>query len=290
MLNRDYTGIGVVLLTTAIFGLYPTATRAVYQEGANAYFIILFTTFWRTLGLTAFCYATGNGLFQNATAVSSALWNGVCQTLTIVGILGAMVYLPGPVVIIIVFSHTLLLYLFGVFKQDHDGLFSTLLAVIAALFGLSFVVQLYDATQTIHLGGLALAVMASVTTALRLYAYGQLVKDRSPATVGAEAFIVALILIAMGSVQFDPVLPDTQVGWLWASLAALSLSLGTFGIFYGIRILGAFKFSFFANLEPVFTMTFAALLIQEILSGQQYFGMALIIGSLAVYQYREQMK
>lgn len=283
--NKDLFGILVVISSAIIFALYPSATKGVYAGAGNAFFVILFTTFWRALSLAGFCVLRGRKLYTDKQSIKSSLTNGIFQTASIIGILGGMVYLPGSIVIVIMFSHTLMIYCFLVFKKEEKANIRTIISVIVALIGLSFVLNIYSNFQGIHLGGLALAFMAAIATALRLYAYGNLVKDRNPAVIGAETFIVVMIISCFGFLFYTPIAPTTQEGWIWAGIAAASLSIGNFGMFYGIRLIGAFKLSFFAKIEPVFATLFSAVLIHEFLEPSQYLGMALIIGSLLSYQF-----
>lgn len=73
----------------------------------------------------------------------------------------------------------------------------------------------------------------------------------------------------------------------FTGMAEASLALASLAMFYGIRALGAFKYSLFLKLEPVFNALFSVAFLHEILKGSQYAGMAVVIGTLALYQYME---
>jgi drug/metabolite transporter (DMT)-like permease len=282
--RRDLLGILVAIGSALIFGLYPAATRGAYAEGANAVFIILFTTFFRATTMALFCFATQRRLFAKKNDIKIAMQNGFFQTASIVGILGGMAFLPGPVVITIMFSYTLMLYLFLIFKKEEKLDVVILLTVIAAFIGLCLVVGAEDKFINLPLTGLGLAGLAALATATRMYRYGQLLKHSDPAVVGAETFIFVLIFCCALIVYEIPIWPTSLQGWLWAVLAAFSLSLGNFGMFYGIQLIGSFKFAFFIKLEPVFGAIFAFLLIGEILNPSQYVGVGIIVASLFIYQ------
>ncbi|MDD3288136.1 MAG: DMT family transporter [Alphaproteobacteria bacterium] len=282
--NKELCGILVAVGAALVFGFYPTATRAVYADGGNAVFIIIFTTFWRAMSMAAFCFATKRRLFSNKKDVRSAITNGLYQIISIIGILGGMAFIPGAMVIVIVFSYPLMLYLFLAFKGEERISLLTLLPIVVALLGLGLVLNVYNYFTGFNLIGVGLAFLAAVTAATRIYAYGQLLKDRDPAIVGAETFIFALCFCFITLSYNLPCAPTTTMGWVWGVVAAASLSAGNFGMFYGIGLLGSFKFSFFSKLEPVFAAVFSALFINEIMSVNQYIGMALVVGSLFVYQ------
>lgn len=288
--NKELAGILVITFSAMTFALYPPATRAVYANSGNIFFIILFTTFWRAFTLAGFCLIRKHGLFKNKQDTKAAIINSIFQTASIIGILGGMMYLPGAIVIVIMFTHTLILYSIYIFKDKEPLNILTITSIAVALFGLSLVLNVYGNFQGIHMGGLALAFMAAFATAARLYSFGNLVKTRNPAVVGAETFILVMAFCCLGFFFYTPIIPASTQGWLWAGVAAASLSIGTFGMFYGIRLAGAFKVSFFGKLEPIFATIFSAILIHEFLEPTQYIGIALIIGSLVLYQILKSKK
>ncbi len=192
--NKELAGTIVIIFSALVFALYPSATRAVYENAGNAFFIILFTTFWRAFTLFGFCLIKKHSLFANKQDTKSAVINSVFQATSIIGILGGMMYLPGAIVIVILFTNTLILYLVYAFKGKEPLNVLTIMSITVALIGLGLVLNVYDNFQGIHMGGLALAFMASIATASRLYSFGNLVKTRNPAAVGAETFTLVLAL------------------------------------------------------------------------------------------------
>jgi drug/metabolite transporter (DMT)-like permease len=71
------------------------------------------------------------------------------------------------------------------------------------------------------------------------------------------------------------------------AVASASLTLGSFCRCYGISLLGSSRWSLFVKLEPVFTSLFSLRLLLEILKLGQYMGIAVVIGSDALYQNSE---
>ena len=102
-------GIFVTLATAIAFGAYPPAVRAIYADGGNAVFILLVTTFARALALYLFCVLFHKPIFKTKKDIKITIIGGFLQALGIFGVFSALTYLPGAVVIIIVFTHTLML-------------------------------------------------------------------------------------------------------------------------------------------------------------------------------------
>ncbi len=131
-----------------------------------------------------------------------------------------MQFLPGPVVITILFSYTLMLYLFLVFKGEEKLNLQTLIPVFLAFIGLSLVVNVQDKLEEVSLPGLCLAFMAAIATATRFYAYGNVLKKNDPAVIGAETFIFTLLLCSLITFYQTPLLPQSTMGWVWAGSSA----------------------------------------------------------------------
>lgn len=283
-IKKEWLGILVAIGTAIFFGIYPATVRGAYADGANVVFIILLTTFFRTASTVAFCKLKGYKLFQSKTSVKTALNNGLFQTATIIGILGGMAYLPGPVVITILFSSTIMIYAFSVINGDEKPNALTLICVLSALAGLALSVGIHHNLDGLTFMGIGLSLMAAISTATRLYRYSQLSKQSHPIIIGAETFTFTLLFCCALMLYELPILPTTTQGWAFSFISATTLAIANFGMFYGVSMLGAFRYAFISKLEPIFTTLFAFLIIHEALSPLQYCGIALVVISLTAYQ------
>ena len=68
------------------------------------------------------------------------------------------------------------------------------------------------------------------------------------------------------------------------AVAALSFAGGFFGMFSGVRIIGASRTAMVMNLEPVVTIVLALLILREDLSASQFAGAALVIAAISAAQ------
>lgn len=272
-------------LCASIFaGMYPPANRAVYALGGNVMFTMIFTALGRGLLLLLFCLVTKKPLFRTRADLKQAIIGGFYQAITVLCVVASLEYLPGPIVIIVIFSHSLMLLFFLAWRGEIKLDAITIASTIMALFGLSLAVDFWHQHLHSQWLGLGLAFIAALATVSRLYVYGHQMKLRNPAIVGAEAYVFA-ILFCLAALLFKfPVPPVSAAGWGWMGLSALTGGIAAILMFYGIARLGAFKWSLFAKLEPIFTSLFSFLFLREILSVQEYLGIALVIGSLITYQ------
>lgn len=283
-------GVIITVLAAVAFGIYPAAARRGYAEGANSIFVIMFTTFVRGFGLGLYCRIRGLRLFPERAQWRPALSGGFFQAVSILGIIGSLAYLPGPVMITILFSHTIMLLLFLAYRREVRLTWVAVTTTISALFGISLVVDVWQNTSALDLRGIGLALLAALATMSRLYVFGNQVQKTDPALVGAHVFSVAFLFTLVLPLFSSPHLPGTASGIFWISICALSLVLGTLAMFYGIALLGSFQFSLLLKLEPVFTAIFAILIQNEFLSSRQYAGMVIVMTSLLAYQILSRKK
>ncbi len=286
------TKVGLLISITAAiaFGLYPAAAKAAYRSGANFSFVIILTTFARALALLIFCGLTNKTVFPPAQMRKPALIGGFWQSVSVFGIIGSLAYVPAPVTIIIMFTHTVMLLFYMAYKGEQLLDRFVILTTLAALLGVSLVVDLWDNSNNLNFIGLALALLAAIATTIRLYVFGKEVLTQNPAVVGAQVFSVAAVCSLALCLIDLPIPPQDSQGFIWLLACCASLIIGTFGMFYGIALLGSFQWSLMAKLEPVFTALFAFLILGETLKLPQYLGMLLVLFSLVTYQYISQRR
>lgn len=289
--KEEKIGTILCILCAIIFGLYPPAAKAAYENGANITFVVIFTTLVRFFALFAFAIYNNQQLFQTKKDRKLGLWGGLFQAISVIGILGGTYFIPGSIVIIIMFSYSLMLLFFSSYRGRYQLNIANLTLTVTALIGLALILDVFSASSyNLNSIGIGLALLAAFATFIRIYVYGMHDKDKSPAVTGAEAFLVASILLLFLCLWQFPVFPENIFGWLMVSASALSLAIGTFGIFYGVAMLGSYRFSMITKLEPLFTALFGFLLLGEILNPFQYLGMSIVIVSLLALQLLDKQK
>lgn len=288
--KTELTGIIICLISAMISGLYPPAARAVYLDGGNITFVVLATTFFRMVGFCIFASIKNEKIFQNLEECKTSIYAGFLQALSIIGILGGAYFLPGAVVVIIMFTYSLMLLLFSAWRGEMKLNLSNSLSTIAALLGLALVLNISENNTSYPIVGVLLSFMAAFATFGRIYIFGQQSKSRHPFVTGSEAFIVAFGVLSLLIFWDTPQLPETSFGIIMIIATSLSLAISSFGMFYGIAYLGPYKFSMIMKLEPVFTTLFGIILISDVLNTGQYIGIAIIVISLISLQVFDKQK
>jgi drug/metabolite transporter (DMT)-like permease len=283
-------GILTTIAAAMIFGAHAPAERGLYAEGGSVALVAVVTTWARALTLLLYCLLRRRPLFRTREDIKQGFIGGAFQALSALFVFSALLYLPGPIVIIILFSHTLMLLLFMAWRREIKLDIATLATTLAALIGLSLVIDLWHSQAQGNWIGIGLAFLAALAAVSRMYVYGHQTKLRPPTTVGAENFLVAAVLVTPAAFLMPWHLPQSTAGYSWLAIASLSLAGGTFLMFYGISLLGSFRYSLFCKMEPVFTSLFSVWFLGEVLKTQQYLGIAVVVGSLALYQIYQQKR
>lgn len=282
--DKRRIGFAIAVSSAIVFGFWPSAVRGVYANGGNVVFTLLLTTWVRALCMGGFCLLKRLPLFQSREDTKQAIIGGFFQAVCVIGLYAALVFLPGPLVIIILFSHTLMLLFYMAWRREIKLDRITVGTTLIALGGLSMVLNLWHTQTQGNIWGILLAFVGALATVSRLYVYGHETKTRHPIVVGAENFLLAAFFMMVVLFYDLPQAPTNVVGVAYAASGSLALTIGTMGMFYGISFLGSFQWSLFLKLEPVFTALFAALFLKEYLKSGQYIGILIVVSSLVFYQ------
>lgn len=274
----------IILSASVLFGFSWPTVRGAYLEGANNICVIMVTTFLRGVFLAGFCFYKKQSIFENKADLVTGLRSGFVQAVSVIGILGSMVYLQAPIAIVLLFTSTLMLLFFLWFKGEIEINKWLLITTAICFVGISFVVDVWNAKLSDNLIGYILIAVGAIATTSRMYIFGRQVQHKPPAVVGAQTFVFAFLFLLLLPLYKMPELPHTMLGYVWVILGGLTASLATFAMFFAIAKVGSFHFSLYNKLEPVFGSIFSAILIGEILGIGQYIGMLIVIGSLVSYQ------
>jgi drug/metabolite transporter (DMT)-like permease len=285
--GSTHKGYLLVLLAALSFGIYPAASQLAYQGGANPISLIVISTALRTLALLIAAVGKGYSAGDIYRDSFQAIGSGFLQAVSIFGIIASLRYIPGPVMITIVFSHTLMLLVLLAWRGQERLTFLSVSTSLLALLGICLVVDLVGNTDRIEWRGVTLAFIAALATASRMYAYGNQVKTAAPEIVGARAFSIATMFTLPLLLWEPPNLPTSLESVLWFALACASLMAGTVFSFKGLGIIGSFRTSLMLKIEPVLTCGYSWLMLGQLLSGSQYLGIGLVLFSLGAYQFLE---
>ena len=159
-------------------------------------------------------------------------------------------------------------------------------ATLACIGGLSLVTQSHGIMWE---PGVFYTLLAALFVALYIYTMEAYANSVSLTAVTLVQMLLLTLLAGLSAFVFEGKLqiPTKAITWGNITAAAVLCSSLAFGIqAYAQQYLSAFKVSMLTSLEPVFATIFSWLFLGEVLYISFYMGAALILGAIAVINWR----
>jgi probable blue pigment (indigoidine) exporter len=213
-----------------------------------------------------------------------ALGLGVLFAMTMFGLLQAIALLPVSIAILAYFIYPLLTGIgAAITGVERLGWRALLTAVVAFLaLGLMLGQQIAD----LSILGLVFAFGTALCRAVSLLLTRAMLSGTDARVTTWYSMVPSTVIFVAASVAVSEwQLPQT--GWGWGAFLGVSLTttLSTLLIYISTNSIGPFRTALMMNLEPLLTLTFSMLLLQEVLTPLQILGAGTMIGSLCAFQF-----
>ncbi len=278
-------GAAMVVLSTIAIAIVPTFTKLAFDGGSNTLTVVMARSIL-TVALTWFVMVVlGQSLRLGRTPLLISLATGVFYAVMLYGFLGAVAFIPVNTVILIYFTHPLLVGLVAA-RLGHEVISAKMVgALIAAFAGLGLAVGLSFAS--FNLAGIALAALSSVTCVFVVVGNGRAMKQAGSLAVIFYMMLSASITLALPLLAFGTIaLPETLSGWIGFGGVAVGYTVGTLAFFCAVPILGAVRSTMISNIEPLLGIIFALVILGERVSPLQGVGIALVLASIVVKELK----
>ena len=281
------SGFGGALLVAAgatLISVTNVVTPAIYQDGGNAitYLMLRFAGFLVLCRLWFLWRRKATALPMRDRLMSYGV--GTTYAAGAAGLLGAIAYLPVSLSVLIFYSFPLLTVLYSAVLDRRLPRPFQIFCCLMAFAGLALTLGVSD--LVLHPTGLALAAWAAVAMAGAYVWNGRALGHQDSTRVTYHMSVAGLLFAAaviLASGRFA--LPAGGSTGAWALLAAVICFAGAFfGMFGGIRLIGAVRTATIMNLEPVITVALSVWFLAEALTGLQYLGAALVVTAVLLAQ------
>jgi drug/metabolite transporter (DMT)-like permease len=280
--RRELLGIALVLSTAAMFGFAPTFARLAYDAGADVVTVLLARFVFVWLMLEAIARLRGAAPLEGR-ARRDAIGVGLLMGLVSFGYMGAIRYIPVGLASLTFYTFPLLIGLAGWLARTEHMSPLRWAALAVAFLGLGLALGIAD-----ELGiagqdprGLALALLAAVAVAISaLWSRGPLAAA-DPFVSTARMMLAATAAYALLALWHGQLaLPATGLGWVGFTGNAVCYLIGLVGFFGAIPMIGAARVGLYSNIEPLVSILFAMMILDERLSGIQALGCLLVGAAL----------
>lgn len=276
---RELLGIALVLLSTAGIGIVPTFARLAYDGGSDALTVITA----RGIVTAVICWLVTLGLRRpvrmgrNPTIGSLGL--GVLYAAHAYCLLGAIDTLPVNIVVLLFYLHPLMIAVGAIALGRAAITVAKLVAMVAALGGLTLAVGL--ASGPLDPRGIVFSLAAAVLAAAVIVGSAKAMKNADGLAVTSWMVLSAAVtLVVCSALAVHVQLPVTSTGWFGFGGVAISYTIGTVTFFAAVPLLGALRAAMISNLEPVLGILFALAILGEQVSPVQGLGIVIVIGAI----------
>jgi len=287
--KRNAMGIGTVLLSALLISLAPTAAKVAYQEGANPLAVIAVRTAIGASGIALYLSLRHLWPRQGLRAFRRSALSGLAQVLTAVGFLGAVAYIDVSLAALIFYFHPFLVAIVGHFRGDMAMSPLRLGCIAAAIAGLGMVFGVTFAS--LNAVGIALSLLGMAAITLLIFVVADVSKSIGPVaanfymTLWAAFYLLAVAIFGPLSGWMAPMaLPTSVAGWIAILGTGVTTTTGYILFFVGARAIGVTRAAIWSVTEPVFAILFAILLVAEWLTPWQWLGVAVVVGSLFLFE------
>ena len=284
---RLWLGSLVALGSAVTFALNLVLARLAYDAGANIHALNLGRAVLFLVAILIWLRIARQplGLPRRAAVLSFALGVLLCAEMYL--LLGAILFIPVSLTVLIMYSYPLLLAALTWATGREPVSVARIAALVAAFAGLGL--ALAAPADTPDWRGLALAGAAAVTLGALLVVSERTMAGRDNRVVmlymmAATSAIVGLLSLAVVELAWPAGGAGSGPGWLAFGGSIVSYVLATFLLFTAVSMIGPLRTAAIDNTSPVWALLFGLWLIGETLAPRQMLGVALMVAALVVLQ------
>ena len=273
------TGIVFALITAICLGAITTQAKIFYADGGNAMTLMLTRFLVSTLSfglLITFRHRVFNIDRHQRLPVFllGFIWSGsmICYLLSVESISVSLA-------VLVLYTYPLLVLVYSVLRRQVSP--SPVLISIFCLAFLGLYLALSSGSAKLDSSGLLFASLAGLGAAYTFIRGARIAPQLNPLVITFWINAIGLAMIVpLVYTQFS--LPATSNGLIALAAATLFYVIAILCQFEALARLPATTAAFILNLEPVVSILFAAIILQEHLDGLQWLGVGLVISVLFV--------
>jgi drug/metabolite transporter (DMT)-like permease len=284
-MSRSNMLLGATLAAAAGIGFAAnsTAAKIAYGGGTNPLTFLTLRSILAALLVLMIVIVTRRSLRLPMRHRLAALALGALLAVYSYGMLSSIQFIPIALATLILYTFPLLTNVYAWISGQERPTPRSVGALVVAFFGLALALDLRGGQFNVL--GVGLAAMAAIGITVVVILNNRVVGDGDSRPVTFHMMLSAAIVFAVVTGIVDGyALPDTTIAWTAFLIGPSIYAMAIVTVFIAISLAGPSKAAMSMNLEPVASMTFGFLILEQNLSGVQLFGAALVI--LAVLSLR----
>jgi len=282
MLN---SGLIIVTLAALLVSLSSIFSRFAYDAGANPQTMILFRFLLFCLLLLLIKPKSKNPIVLTKQTKLAAIIAGCFFTLGSGSLLASIYFLPVSLAVVIFYTYPILT-MAGEKVLDRQRpkpveVFCFFLAFLGLILALNIQID-----QTINPIGLVFGIMAALGMSICYLISDRKIKGIPPEQSTLYLAGTGLVLISLFTIftQSFNIGEINALNLFFVFLASISFAIAFFLMFKGINRIGAVNTAMILNLEPIFTIGLAFIILHEVLSTIQLIGAVCVLLAIIIIQ------
>ncbi len=274
-------GMAVTLGAALALAINNVSFPYVHAAGWNAQSVVLMRFCFATVVIAFFVLLSGRSFALAGRDMGHAFGSGITVAIGAIGLLGSFQFIPVSLAIVIIYTNPVLTAVMLSIWQRRAPSFIQIICLITAFIGVAVSTGLD--LSSLDPRGLVLALISAAGFALSFAWNG--VKLRH-----ADAMVVTLYMVLSGGIATAAFIltsgsflaPATAIGWLLFMIPACCFTFAMLGMFEGVKRIGGGPAAMLMNLEPIFTVGLAPVVLGETLTPMHIAGGILVIASVFV--------
>jgi len=281
--SRVALGLAILAVSIPCYSLSVIMARAIYEHGGNALACLVVRMGFFATALHIYFRIMGQSPWLPRRECIASLALGCLSAAQSFAYYKSFEYIPVSLAALVLYTYPPVVAVATRLMSRAPLTPLTIGALIAAFVGVGLVLQVsFSTLDPLGLAyGFAAALGMATTTIISSRILARADSRRMTLHIAMSAFTIYLAAaLVTGGVTW----PRDTSGWLLLGLLPAVYLVASLGWYTTLPMLGPMKVTLMSNAEPIFTVTFAALLLGEFLSPVQMGGAALIVGAIFAIQ------
>ena len=280
--RRARIGLIVAAAAALMLGINDVSVPFAYAQGFGSSTVVFFRFAFLLASLLVFLPLTGLAYRLPRHHALHALGSGIAAGIATLALLGSFAEIPVSLALIILYTFPILTALFESAHARRLPSPVEIICLIVALGGIGIIIGLNEVKLSTF--GLLLGALSAVGYAASIF-WNSIKLRTADGTVVSFHMAIAgvattgLFLLATGAFAVTQAGPG---GWLPLFATCLFFTIAFIGMYKAVELAGGAPTAMVLNLEPVFVMVLAALLLGEALTLPRLLGSAMVIGAVVV--------
>jgi drug/metabolite transporter (DMT)-like permease len=278
--TAKWTGIGLILLSTAGFSINIIISNMAYRGGIDVPTINAVRHSVTAILLFLFLRIRGKQILLAPRERYAGFILGITVFMMGFGYLSATQYIPVSVAVLIFYTSPFLIAVIARFTENEPITAIRLIAIAIAFTGLALALKVHSVAG-LNWRGVAFAFIATLGVSSFVVISSLTIRTAEPQAVNFHCLTTGTILfVAFMFINGGPAAHIATSGWIKLAAASLALTIGYVTLLLGLEIIGPVKTSMLMNAEPILTIFLAAVLLDERLSPIQLIGAGLVMAGI----------